>query len=289
MTTSSSSVSPSTRLLGIELRDWREHRRKSGDQAAATGRVSPSLISRMENGHRPPDPDVLRLLMNLYQVPDDERERLRHIRDAAAREHHAGSRLDQDLVTELLAWAPLTVPEPLMTPLYARAVTRSLRRVRRYTPSEIKRMTRAGEAWQARLRRQDGEDDREPGGIEPAPQLEISCVLSEAVLHQRRGATSVMTGQLDLLGQLAALPAVDMRVMPYDVDGPASGPFSLYSYGNDDLTDVVLLDTPAGTERIMDERAVTDYRLAFEELAAVVADPETSAGMIKTAADRWAS
>jgi transcriptional regulator with XRE-family HTH domain len=283
MTKSTSpSTSPSTRLIGIELRDWRLRRGKSGDQAAATTRVSPSLISRMENGHRPPDPDCLRLLMNLYQVPAAERDRLQLIRDAAAAEHLGGDRLDQDLVTEILAWAPLTVPEALTTELYARAVTKSLRRVRRYTPSEMKRQARAGAAWQPRLR---GEADNPDS---PPEVLELSCVLSEAVLHQRRGATSAMVSQLDLLAQLAALDTVDLRVLPFDADGPAFGPYTLYSYGNEDLTDVVLLEGPAGTERIIDERTVTDYRLAFEELMAVVPDRDTSAVMIKQAAGHWA-
>lgn len=273
------SVSPSTRMLGIELKDWRQRRRRSGDQAAVTCRVSPSLISRMERGHRPPSDDLLRLLLNLYQVPEPERGRLRSLRAAAAAEHLAGERADQDLVTEMLAWAPITVPAPLTTELYARAVTQSLRRVRRYTPTEIKQLARAGVEWQSRLTGPEDGDD---------PQLEVRCILDEAVLRRRCGPTSAMAGQLDLLTRLAALPSVDLRVRTFDLDGPATGPFSLYGYGNDDLTDVVMVEGPAGTERIMDERTVTDYRLAFEEMLAAVPDRETSAVMIKQAAESWA-
>lgn len=271
--------SPSARLLGMELRDLRLHRGKTGDQAAATLRCSPSRISRLESGDRPPDHDQLRLLMNLYRVPPGDQDRLRRLRDDGARERLAGDRLDQDIVTELLAWAPSTVPVPLTTELYARAVTASARRVRRYTPSQIKRLARAGTGWQDRLRGDTGGDDR--------PGLGLTCVLDEAVLRRRRGATSAMAGQLDRLSQLAALPGVTILILPFDVDGPAFGPFTIYSYGNEDLTDTLLLDGPAGAERIIDERVVTDYRYAFEELAAAAADPDTSAALIKQAADSW--
>lgn len=267
----------------MELRDWRERRGKNGDQAALTLRVSPSWISRMEGGTRPPDTDQLRLLLNLYRVPEPDRPRLERLRASAFHERLAGGRLDQLIVTELIIWAPDVVPLPLRTELYARAIIAASRQVRRPLPSEIKREARAGAEWQARLRGEIDEADPEPDG-----PLELSCVLDEAVLRRRRGATSVMTAQLDLLVQLAALPGADIRVLPFDADGPALSPFTYHSYGNEDLTDVVLLEGPQGTDRITDERVVADYRYAYTELAAYAATPDVSAAMIKQAADSWA-
>lgn len=274
--------SPSCRLLAMELREWRERRGKTGDQVALTLRVSPSLISRLEKAHRPPSEDQLRLLLNMYRVPEEDRPRLSRLRIDAARERLAGPLLDQEIVTALSCWAPDAVPVPLRTELYARAIIAAVRQVRRPTPSEIKRDARAGAAWQARLR---GETEAD----EPAPEpLTLDCVMDEALLRRRRGATSAMEGQFRLLAALADLPGADLRVLPFDVDAPALGPFTLYSYGNDDLTDVVLLEGPAGVTRISDERTVTDYRYAYAELLNAAADKDTSAAMIKQAADTWA-
>lgn len=269
---------PSARLLGVELRDYRIACGLTGAPVARTLRCSPSKISRIENARVPPGEQDLERLLRLYRVPETEYDRLRSLQRKARTEA-----FDQDIAGEVLAWAPDAVPLPLRTEAYARAVLRSVRRVRQVGPSEIKAQIVAARAWQDRLCGRHAEDEQ------PPPQLTLTCVLDEAVLARRRGPTSVMAAQLDLLGQLARLDCVELRVLPLDADGPAFGPFMLIGYGgHDEITDRVLIDGPAGTDQIIDDKTVTAYRFAHEDLVAAAADVEESAAMLKRAAATWA-
>lgn len=276
--------SPAGRLLAIELRAHREARALTGDRAAGVLGVSPSKISRMENtrsGHfRPPGPDTLEQLLKLYRVPAGDHARLR---DLCLR---AGTEItDHDVAAEVLIWSLDAVPPLLRTEIYARAVIRSLRRIRRTAPTGIKAELAADRTWQARLRGDAG-DLAQPDGAGPLPPLRLACVLDESVLRRLRGSTSVMSGQLDQLDRLSRLPSVDLRITADDADAPALGPFTLFGYG-DDFTDTVLLAGPDGTTRILDDKVVTEYRLAFEEIQAAAADTEESRALIKLHAGQW--
>jgi hypothetical protein len=273
---------PSLRTLSIELREWQERRRIPGTRIAATVRCSESTIARILGGTYLPNEDHLRLVINMLQIPAAERQRLWGLYHAAAtaRRERQG---DQHLATEILAWAPVAVPVALRTELYARAVLRSMR-VRQYPPSEIKQIIATGRDWQSRLTGIPVYD-----GDPPPDPLEIACILDEAVLHRRRGPTSAMAGQLDLLAELARLDAVTVQVLPLESDGPAvDTAYTVLGYGDGfDLADTVLVDGPAGTELVQDDKQTARYRYAFADLQGAAADPEQSAELIKRAADRW--
>jgi hypothetical protein len=266
---------PSARLLARELREWRTRRRLIARRAAATLRVSTSRIHSIERSTNRSliGEAELEALLKLYQVPGGDQDRLRELRAAAVAEYREFMQ-DYDLAVEVLAWAPGSVPLQLRTDLYTRAVLASVRRVRQIPPSQVKAEIRAAQEWQARLR---GEEDM--------PPLTLTCVLDESVLQRRRGPTSAMAGQI---AHLASLPGTDVRVLPLDADGPSFDPFTLLGFG-DEMADVVLLDSPAGSTRIADDDEVTyKYRDAFGELLRSAADKAESAAIIKAAADRWA-
>jgi transcriptional regulator with XRE-family HTH domain len=271
----------SARLLGTELRDWRTRRGLSGDQVAARLGRSPSWVSRGENARvMPRRPDLDKLIV-VYRIPAADADRLYELHAAAADGVNLTGPGADPRITELLIWAPDVFPSALRTELYARALIKAMRRVRRYTPSEIKAEIATDRAVQGRL------TGNPPDGDEPLPELALTCVLDEAVLTRRRGPTSVMTGQLDQLAGMARLACAAIHVLPLDADGPTCGPFTLHGY-EDDAIDTVLISSPSGDEQITGDREVTDYRFLHEDLVAAAADVEESLAIVKRAASRWA-
>jgi transcriptional regulator with XRE-family HTH domain len=273
----------SARLLGAELRGWRDRRGLTGDAVAGRLRWSPSKVSRGETATtrliRAADLDKL---IVLYRIPPEDADRLRGLREAAADGLDMTGPGQDPRIAELLIWAPDVFPSAFRTELYARALIRAMRRIRRYTPSEIKAEITADRDLQARLR---GDRAADNDG-DPLPRLPVTCVLDEAVLTRRRGATSVMEGQLGRLEEMARLGGVEIHVLPLEADGPTSAPFALHGY-DDESADTVLLTSPSGTEYVTDEKAVTSYRFLHEDLVGAAADVEETLAIIKQARGRW--
>lgn len=274
-------ISPAGRLLGRELRSARDRRRLSGDQVALRHGWSPSKLSRFETGRVLIDTADLGLLITLYRLPPDQAGRLREIRQAAADGRELTAFEFEAGVTGLLVWAPDVIPPALRTEAYLRALMKAMRRVMRYTPSQIKGQVVTDRDLSGRLlgRHEDDED--------PPPALTLACVLDEAVLNRRRGMPEVMREQLAHLDALAQLPNIDLQILPLDADAPTAGPFT-YLACEDELADTVQLTGPSGNEQVADDRAVTDYRFTFEDLQAAAADVEESRALIKRAASQWA-
>ena len=249
----------------------------------AGSKWSPSKVSRVENARTLIRRSDLDAMIRLYQIPPDQAARLHDLRDAAVLGRERPGPGQDPGITELLYWAPFVVPPALRTEACARALMQSVRRLRRYTPSQIKAEIITDREMQARIRREAG-----TAGTTASPPLRLSCVLDEAVLRRRRGSTSVMTAQLDHLTAMARTPGVEVRVLPVDADGPAiDTAFALLGY-EDDAGNVVLLTSPTGTVEVTGDEEVRDYRFAFEDLEAAAADVEESLALIKQAADRWA-
>lgn len=279
-------VSPSLRLLGAELHAARERCGWSGDSAACLLQWSPSKISRVENARTLLRPSDLENMIRLYRIQPKAAERLRGLRDAAALGRERPGPGQDPGIIELLYWAPFVVPPALRTEACARALLQSVRRLRRYTPSQIKAEIITDRTLQARIRGEQAAD--EDPAVPPLPALRLACVLDEAVLKRRRASTSVMTAQLDQLTAMARLPGTEIRVLPLDADGPAiDTAFTILGY-EDEGGNAVLLTSPTGTAEVTGDEEITDYRFAFEDLYAAAADLEESLALIKQAADRWA-
>jgi Domain of unknown function (DUF5753)/Helix-turn-helix domain len=106
---------------------------------------------------------------------------------------------------------------------------------------------------------------------ETAP-LEISVILSEALLHRTADGAAVMAGQLRHLAGITALPNVKVRVAPFSAGmhlGMLAGPFTLLRFphrehgGHPDtvrwasLTGELYLDQPAQVQRYREAHAAT--------------------------------
>ncbi|WP_238449776.1 Scr1 family TA system antitoxin-like transcriptional regulator [Micromonospora sp. 4G55] len=121
------------RRLGTELRRLREAAGLTGDQVIERiGWASASKLSRLENGRSRPDPDDVRLLLDLYGAEPELRDDLIGITHEAG--DMRGWRKSYPVMTQQqLGWAeieagcaeireynPVLVPGLLQTPGYAR-------------------------------------------------------------------------------------------------------------------------------------------------------------------------
>lgn len=106
------------------------------------------------------------------------------------------------------------------------------------------------------------------------PGREIVHILTEAVLRNRFGATSVATqkAQLAHLAQTAALPRHTLGVIPFTVPLPVqAAEFQLYD------RDLVVVETVAGSLQITEPDAVARYLRWFDQLREIALTGEDAA------------
>jgi len=266
-------------ILGDRLRSLREARKITRDVAGKTIRASQSKVCRMELGqHRFKRQDVEDLL-ELYEVPEKDREVLFDLLKQANtpgwwRTYHdlVPSWFDTYLGLEQSAavirgYEVRAVHDLLQTDAYAHAELS-----RRFPGEDRRRIERRVEL---RLRRQ-----RILAGPD-GPHAWI--ILDEAAVRRPAGGTAVMRAQFDHLLELAEQPNIRVQVLPF-VRGvhPASGtPMSLLRLATGGaLPDTVFLeqmdhgyypDRPADLDR---------YRFHLDMIATRATRPEELAAIL---------
>jgi transcriptional regulator with XRE-family HTH domain len=252
------------RWLGTRLG---EHRRAAGlkgaEIAKRVGRTA-GTISKWESGDVIPGPSEIFYMLNIYGVGDDERERLmRHAEEArqpGLSEVDVADVVADHLWLESRAWRIETfrsnsVHGLLQTRDYAREVLMAAYPNR--APESVEGPVAAREARQRRLH---GEDP-----------LQLSAILDEAVLHRMVGGPEVMRAQLELLAERAALPNVEIRVVPFAAGAHASlaGSFDLLRFR--DENDIVFVETRGGCMYLPNGESYT-AALRHLEIVALPAD-----------------
>jgi transcriptional regulator with XRE-family HTH domain len=252
------------RWLGTRLG---EHRRAAGlkgaEVAKRVGRTA-GTISKWESGDVIPGPSEIFYMLNIYGVGDDERERLmRHAEEArqpGLSEVDVADVVADHLWLESRAWRIETfrsnsVHGLLQTRDYAREVLMAAYPNR--APESVEGPVAAREARQRRLH---GEDP-----------LRLSAILDEAVLHRMVGGPQVMRAQLELLAERAALPNVEIRVVPFAAGAHASlaGSFDLLRFR--DENDIVFVETRGGCMYLPNGESYT-AALRHLEIVALPAD-----------------
>lgn len=243
----------SRRRLGAELRRLRLKTGLTLDDVAEMMTCSTSKISRLETGKGVPKVPDVRELMRIYGVASDtERDMLlrlvkdgrehgwwepltdgvapeRYVLDAPGRY----AALESDATAELSF--DLTVVNGLLqTAAYARAVLSAL--LPHHLPAEIERLVALRLRRQEALRRTD-----------PAP-LRLEALLDESVLARPVGGAAVMVEQLEHLTVMARLPAITLRVLPFEVGmlRAHAGRFVLLEIPRSLGSDVVFVEGHAG-------------------------------------------
>lgn len=285
----------SRRRLGAELRRLRAKTGLTLDEVAEQMTCSPSKISRLETGKGIPKvPDVSEL-MRIYGVASDtERDMLlrlvrdgrqqgwwvpltegvqpeRFVLDSPARY----ASLEND-ATAIRSFDTTAVHGLLQTPDYARAVVRAL--LPHHSAEEIDRLVAL------RTKRQDALFRSDP------PPLTVTVVLDEAVLARPVGGPGVMAAQLAHLRELALLPHVTVRVLPFAASmlRAHAGRFVLLSIPEGLGSDVVYIEGGAGEAYLDHDSDVELYQEVFVDVLRHALPVPASAKMISRYEGRYA-
>ncbi|MER7331457.1 MULTISPECIES: helix-turn-helix transcriptional regulator [unclassified Micromonospora] len=263
------------RRLGTELRRLREASGLTGDQVIERiGWASASKLSRLENGRSRPDPDDVRVLLDLYGAERAVREELLGITQEAGdmrgwlknypvmtQQQRSFAELEAGCA-EISEYNPVLVPGLLQTPGYASVRIASARQVGEEagdpeTGEDIDTEVRARLARQSLLTR-----------TPDAPRY--TAVLEEAALGGRAGPPEVLREQLGQLCELAMLPNITLHVLPRDTQignwylPPTA--FSVYRFA--DPLDPETLAIEGGFTDVMstEVNALNRYKVVFEWL-----------------------
>jgi transcriptional regulator with XRE-family HTH domain len=267
-------------LLGAYLRRLREAKRISLEEAGNVIRASHSKISRLETGRVGfKDRDIVDLL-TFYGVTD-EKER-RALRDLAIRASSPGWWRDyadvvpswfdayvglEEAASHIRAYEVQFVPGLLQTAEYARGVI-----MLGYShPKEISRRVSLRMARQAVLDRPD------------PPSLKM--VLDEALLRRPIGGAKALRAQLQHLIDMSERPNVTIQVIPFNVGGHAAagGAFSLMSFAEGDMPDVVYLEQLTSARYLDKPDVVGGYAEVMDRLCADALSPASSVLALRAA------
>jgi transcriptional regulator with XRE-family HTH domain len=274
------------RRLRYELRRLRDEHGLTIEQVqeASGGDIKAPSISRWENGERSVRPTDLRLLLDIYQVDGERREALltlaRQAKERGWWQSYASAipewfqvyvGLEAEASTVRVYESEL-VDGLLQTPDYYRAFLGAAPAAAADAEAERKIEVRL-----ARQERLTGEDPPE-----------YWAVLNEAVIRRVVGGAEVMAAQLDHIAEMAALPQVNVQVLPFaaGVHPAMDGSFRILGFPEPGDPDVVYLENQAGSLYLEEAAEIDRYARMFSHLIAKALDPEESRRLIaRIAAD----
>ncbi|MCX5207380.1 helix-turn-helix domain-containing protein [Streptomyces sp. NBC_00237] len=267
-------------LLGSQLRRLRESRGITREAAGYSIRASESKISRMELGRVSFKARDVEDLLTLYGVTDGaERESLL----ALAREanlagwwHSYGDVLPgwfqtyvglEGAASLIRIYEVQFVHGLLQTEAYAHAVVS--RGIPNATAAEVDRRV------SLRLDRQ------KVLVAERSPHFH--AVLDEAALRRPYGDRSVMRGQLQHLIDISERENVTLQVMPFNFGGHAgeSGAFTLLSFPESDLSDLVYLEQLTSALYLDKREEVAQYERVMDRLQGDCPSPSETRDVLR--------
>ncbi|MFJ8933581.1 helix-turn-helix domain-containing protein [Streptomyces sp. NPDC102340] len=269
-------------LLGSQLRRLRESHGITREAAGYSIRASESKISRMELGRVSFKTRDVADLLTLYGV-DDEAERsallsLAKEANVAGWWHSYSDVLPgwfptylglEGAATQIRGYEAQFVHGLLQTEGYAHAVVEQ--GMKGAAREDIERRVAL------RIERQKLLVD------ERAPEVHI--VLDEATVRRVQGGREVMRGQLEHLIELASLPHLTLQIMPFSHGWHPgeSGTFTILSFPESDLSDVVFLEQLTSALYLDKREDVMQYERAMTELSDQCPSPEDSARLLRDA------
>jgi transcriptional regulator with XRE-family HTH domain len=273
------------RRAAAELKRLRELALLTADEVAHRLGWSASKISRIENARIRLRTADLELLLDLYEVDGEQRDKLLALteEDGSKKwwEAYADS-LPQQLLTyisfeaeasTILTYDPMVIPGLLQTRDYAEQVIQMWQTVTSAPPVDWERRL------DVRMIRQRIISSENP------PQLNI--VIDEAVLRRQIGARSVMQEQLQHLARVSTLANVDLRILPLSgLHFVYAGPLAILQvqdYGN-----VLYLETSLDANIYVEAESSTlvyHHKLYFDQLVKEALDQPRSRQLIKNIAD----
>ncbi|OLZ64735.1 transcriptional regulator [Streptomyces sp. IMTB 2501] len=267
-------------LLGSQLRRLREARGITREAAGYSIRASESKISRMELGRVSFKTRDVEDLLTLYGITDEmERESLLSL----AREANVAGWWHS--YTDVLpSWFPTYVGlegAASLIRVYEVQFVHGLLQTEEYARAVVRRgMTGASQAdverrVALRLERQ------KHLFANSAPEFHF--VLDEAALRRPYGDREVMRGQLQHLIDVSQRPNVRLQIMPFGFGGHSgeSGAFTVLSFPDADLSDVVYLEQLTSALYLDKREDVAQYEQALKELQQDSPGPDESRDLLR--------
>ncbi|MFB7737379.1 helix-turn-helix domain-containing protein [Streptomyces sp. NPDC056112] len=267
-------------LLGSQLRRLREARGITREAAGYSIRASESKISRMELGRVSFKTRDVEDLLTLYGITDEvERTSLLSLAkeaNVAGWWHSYSDVLPnwfptyvglEGAASLIRVYEVQFVHGLLQTEAYARAVVR--RGMQGASEADVERRVALRMERQKHL------------VSENAPDLRI--VLDEAALRRPYGDRDVMRGQLEHLIEISERPNVRLQVMPFSFGGHAgeSGAFTILSFPESDLSDVVYLEQLTSALYLDKPEDVAQYERTLEEIQHDGPGPDESRDLLR--------
>lgn len=273
------------RRLGELLRHLRVAAELSIEEAAGRLEWSSSKLYRIERATQGVSARDVRDMLDLYGVPEADRdEMLALVREARRRgwwqsysdalpePYAAYVGLEQD-AKALSQYSAELVPGLLQTADYARAIRRA---------ALLPDSDQTAERWLAvRNQRQSRLRGRDP--------LDCRVVLNEAVLRRPVGGAAAMRAQLRHLGEVAQLPNVSVVVLPFEVGAHAAmvGDFTIIHFAEQTASDMIYVENTASCLYLEDDQYVGRFTLIFNHVQAAALDQRRSLDVISEALDHY--
>ncbi|WP_430541990.1 helix-turn-helix domain-containing protein [Streptomyces roseofulvus] len=267
-------------LLGSQLRRLRESRGITREAAGYSIRASESKISRMELGRVSFKARDIEDLLTLYGVTEEtERGALLGLaREAnlAGWWHSFGDVLPGWFQTYIGLEAAASLIR-----VYEVQFVHGLLQTEEYAHAVVSRGMPGASRAEIDRRVALRVERQKVLVSECAPHFHV--VLDEAALRRPYGDRAVMRGQLKHLIEVSEHPGVTLQVMPFSFGGHAgeSGSFTMLSFPESDLSDVVYLEQLTGALYLDKREEVAQYAGVMEKLAKDSPDPAESRDLLR--------
>lgn len=267
-------------LLGSHLRRLRESQGITREKAGYSIRSSESKISRMELGRVSFKTRDVEDLLTLYGVTDEsERTSLLSLAKEAnvAGWWHSYSDV-------LPSWFPTYVGLEAAAHLirsYEVQFVHGLLQTEAYAHAVVARGMKGASEAEIDKRVALRMERQKYLVSESAP--EFHCVLDEAALRRPYGDREVMRGQLQHLIEISERPNVVLQVMPFSFGGHSgeSGAFTVLSFPESDLTDVVYLEQLTSALYLDKGEDIAQYERAIKQLQDDSPSPAESRDLLR--------
>jgi len=274
----STSVAVLRRRVAVSLRRHRENAGLTQKEAAKQTGIAGNRINHFETmRNMPPDEDLVRLL-ELYGATEETDELLAILPTARRRTASEAATTDPDQfnlyigleagATQIESYDALVLNGLVQTAEYAEAIQRGT--AKGFPEPEVRRRVRL------RLRRQELLTAESP--------TQLWLVVPQHVIEAPVGGSEVMRRQLAHLLDVAALPNVELQVLPRDVVPYAAlhGPFTIMSFPIPGDAGLVYVETRVRGLFFEQPYELQEYAQVMNHLRVLARPPEESSELIDT-------
>ncbi|MFD8749568.1 Scr1 family TA system antitoxin-like transcriptional regulator [Kitasatospora sp. NPDC059577] len=252
--------------FGMFLRSLREERGWTQEDLALGIGYSPTHVSAVETGRRPPTSRLARELDKAFGLERVFVRKALDLKDSALLEGFPDYVAQESKAAEVRLFTLGIIPGLLQTTAYARAIAAAAVERDSITQQQADERVAYLARRQENLRR------------EPSPVIHV--VLDESSIRRPVGGSEVMAAQLDHLAEFAKLPHTMLQVTPYAVGEarPFDLPVNILTLANRSLMSYAESAQQGHLER--DSDAVRPTLTAYYQLQALALSQSESVALI---------